>query len=131
VATCPKSSQGCARRLPTYGTLDAMTTTLPMRVILDRMAQITMTRADLVRSSGISRTQVDRYLNGTVVPSVNAWMTLLGAVGLELDTQASSDWVRIERAERSARRAQELELQATRADPAQIVLELFLSERLA
>ena len=106
-----------------------MATAISISIIQDRMARIGMTRADLVLSSGMSRTQIDRYLNGTVTPSVNAWVTMMSAVGLELDVRPSVMWKRAERAERMSRRAQVLEMQGAEQDPSLVTMELFLSER--
>lgn len=93
------------------------------------MDEVGMTRADLVKSSGIGRQQIDRYLGGTVTPSVTAWVTLLNAVGLDVDTRPSATWQRAERAERMSRRAQVLEMQGASREPSLVVVELFLSER--
>jgi transcriptional regulator with XRE-family HTH domain len=102
-----------------------------VRIVQDRMDAIGMSRATLATSAGIARSQIDRYLNGTVVPSVIAWEKMMTAVGLDVDAKPSATWSRAERAERASRRAQLLEMQGADQDAGSVTLELFLSEQIA
>lgn len=99
---------------------------MTVTAITERMEQIGMTRADLVRAADMSRTQVDRYLSGAVVPSATVWLRLVDAVGMKVDLSPSDEWAGVEFADKVARRAQVLEMQASSGVRSHIILDNFM-----